>query len=268
MKKFFILHMVLFALICSVLVCPSVKLTALAAADGTTEDSVLQEPLIEEPKVYRIVVNNARFDGTVYDYDLSEYFEDSDIRHYTYAIIGNDDLKEVIKLSEKDNNIMLIIPTFALDESIKVCATDAAGDLFTVTLELKFLDAPTHLSNAMLGTAIVALILLLLFIIATSCLSSFGGKVQVFLVENGVATDSKQIPLKHILGFAWISGQSPIKGFFFGKRGNYVKFVPQGTVYTNDCDEATPSFAIQASSDTMFFSDPDKQSGINVYFYR
>ncbi len=266
MKKNFWISTVVFSILCCILSFPFFDVSVARASSLPQQE---EGNLVSEPQVFHIVVNNAKFDGAVYSYDMNDYFSPGKNRLLTYEIVSDEAMDPQIAI-DKESGILTITPIEAFEKTITILATETDDNFHTATFALKFINAPPHLSSFMLTLFLIALISLVLFVVCTIFLSPLSGKLYIAPIENGCPSDSKSIKLIHILGSAWTPRSCPLSGIFLGRRGKKIKFIPFGEVYVKDTDnfKKVASFAVPVSNKTAFYKDDGGLEGISVYFYK
>lgn len=224
-------------------------------------------------EVEHITEKHAKFDNTVYEYDLNAYFPESDIRFYEYEL-DSSDITDTLSI---DNSILRVSPGSPLEKTVKIKAKDKNGDLFTKEFVLKFIDAPTHITKFLLTLTIILFTILLLCISAFVFSGPTNGKTHIRYISDGIPKDEPPAGVRFKkLGALWILTGCDSAGIFITRKEKsesiLLKYIPKKDTYTDNGEESAKlskvcSAAICPSCETGFFSDSEGNNGIDVFFY-
>lgn len=225
-------------------------------------DVEVSENIVQnEPGKYTLYENYAKFDGTVYEYNLDAFFDGSSTKFYTYKITSGN-IKEGSVVVEE--NILRIVPQNTISDTIVIEATDRNGDSFDAEFALKYIDATAYVTQKIIFVMAWVLILFLILLAANVCVP-FRGSVNVTALMDG-----SSVALKKILGVAVVPRKFAVSGRIFGRNGSHIKFVPDGDAYimTENGAKKIRAVRVDCGEEIKLYSDETCKDGIEVYFYK
>ena len=229
---------------------------------GGFMDGLMGKVLKNTENSYTLSENYAKFDGTVYEYDLSQYFAESTEKAYLYEIAdGNPENGEV--LLDGETGILTVTPHKRMNEKIVVSVSDGGENPITAEFRLKFIDAQNYVTEKIIMLSVIILIILFIFGFISHKLLRFKGRVRI---DSLPRTTSKTKHVKR--GTVKIPSEYKMKGYIYSVNGDYIQFVAHKSFYyveDNTVKEAL-SVKIPVGEELNIYSDKTMKKGIVIEF--
>ena len=240
----------------------TVTYASATAADGDTWMQSNKNVIKNGTGEYTLSDNCAKFDGTVYEYNLDEFFSESGAEFYTYEITSEISADSGVVI---DENILRIAPSGRLLTPIKISATDRQGDTFFVKLNLRYIDAAAYLTEKILSVTLKILIVFLIILLLTFVFVPFGGSIRIAHLNSGASTTKSRM-----FGVVEIPGNFPVQGRILAGWGKYIRFIPGTDVYLKGTESAVKVRAIRIDmgSKTDLYTDAELTNGISIQFFK
>lgn len=233
----------------------------LAGDSQSPYDKEYNKAFVNKVGEYTLYDNYAKFDGTVYEYNLDEFFRDSSVEQYEYSFAAP--VADDNGISIVDEHILKIVPGRELMQTIVVRASNG-DDVFEAVLNLRFVDATVFLTKRVVSWISIALILILVWLAISFLLFPFKGSVRIDSLYNGKSVTltpklTRMITIPHMY---------PVRGWIFGGGGSYVKFVPITKTYTERNGAPVRAVRIDFNDSTTLYADCKCEQGINISFLK
>lgn len=218
-----------------------------------------------EKGVYALFDNYTQFNGGSYEYNLDDFFDESYVNYYTYAITTShpDDGTVVI-----DENILIITPAKPFEKTIMITATEKnSGEVLTTEFRLKFINSIEYMTGKIVSWLFGALWVLALLLILNYCIPIKGRVSYAQYSEGEVTLIDGATPR-----WFWhkMSGQYSITGRFRGVIGKAVYFIPDTEVYVKNSDsdriECIDKVRIPLGDSVVLYTDFNCIQGIQVKY--
>lgn len=207
---------------------------------------------------YTLYDNYAKFDGTVYEYNLNNFFKNSELTVYTYSLAS--EIPETGSVEIIDDEILRIIPHSQMSETIVITATGLGGEVFETKFNLNFIDCAKYETDKAVGLMWIAVLVLAVLIVFNFAIPIKG---SVRYNHGNGNTNSKSCKS----GVALIDKCSPVKGLILGGNGKFIYLVFFGNVYTDEnCKNRASVVKLNVREEMFFYSESGNRIG--VYFYK
>lgn len=173
---------------------------------------------------YVLYDNYSKFDGTVYEYDLNEFFPDSALTVYTYTITSVYPDEGALRV---DDNILRITPHGQMTDTIVITATGLAGEVVEMPFRLNFVDSFQFVLRKAIWLLVLSLVLLILAVVI-NLPSVIDGRIVIFVGGNDPRTIHSDKDGKR---FIKIDSKFGVKGIVLGGKRDYILFIPLEKTY-------------------------------------
>jgi len=173
---------------------------------------------------YVLYDNYTKFNGTVYEYDLNEFFPDSTLTVYTYTITSEYPEEGAISI---DENILRITPHSQMTDTIVITATGLAGEVVEIPFRLNFVDSFQFVLRKAMWLLVLSFVLLILAAVI-NLPSVIDGRIVIFVGGKEPKTIHSDKDGKR---FIKIGPGFGVKGIILGGKRDYILFIPFEKTY-------------------------------------